>query len=180
MKIREVNSGAVLAVPQSQDASGASLSAAPNGRLWVSFEKRDQMYTAQTDPAAQAFGAPAAWGTPQKGASIYGGQIKGDSTRAYVGINAYADREQNIFVTPVLPNLTVSVVGKARRGAMVKLRVLDGGAPVRNARVIIGGKAYKSKAGGLVAFKAPRSAGVKVQAKGPGYRDGAATIVLGR
>lgn len=180
LKIREVNSGTVLSVPGSSNASNASLSAAPNGRLWVTFEKSDQMYTAQTDPGAKAFGASVLWGTPGGGSSTYGARIAGDDRGAYIATNTYAAQEQNIWATAVIPNLTIEVVGKARRGGTVKLRILDGGAPVRNAKVTVGGKALKSKKGGLVAFKAPGASSVKVTAKGSGYRDGTATVTLAR
>ena len=180
LQVREITSGTVLNVPGSADAEGMSLSAASNGRLWLTFEKGSQMYVAQTDPGAKAFSRPVPWGNPERGATIYGSIIKGDNSGAYVAVNVYAGRAQNIWTTVVEPNLTVDVLGKARPGATVKVRVRDGGAPVRNARVVVNGKTYKTKAGGTVSFKAPRASSVKVVAKGSGYRDGVSTISLGR
>ena len=180
LKVTEIKSGTVLNVPMSGDAEDMALSAASNGRLWVTFSKGDQMYTAQTDPGARAFGTPVAWGSPQRGVSIYTSAIEGDSSAAYLAVNVYAGGAQNIWTRVVEPNLTVEAVGKARPGASMKVRVRDGGAPVRNARVVVNGKTYKTKAGGTVTFKAPRSKAVKVVAKGSGYRDGVATISLGR
>lgn len=180
LKIREIKSGTVIDVPNSQDADDMSLSAASNGRLWLTFTKGQQVYVAQTDPNARAFSTPVSWGNPSKDSTVYGSAIKGDSSSAYVAVNVYINRAQNIWATSVLPNLTVEAVGKARPGASMKIRVRDGGSPVKNARVVVNGKTYKTKSGGTVTIKAPRSKSVKVVAKGPGYRDGVATISLSR
>ena len=154
------------------------MDAAPNGRVWISFEKGSEMYVAQTDAGAKGFGAPLKWGSPQRGATIYGGALEGDSSGAYIAVNTFVGGEQNIYTTPVLPSLTVDVVGRAKPGKTVTLRVRDGGAPVRNAKVTVGKKAYKSGNGGVVRFTAPRAAAVKVTATGTGYAASSRTVGL--
>ena len=176
--IREMNSGRTWTIPGSEGAEQAAMDAAPNGRVWVTYEKSGEMYIAHTDPDARDFGAPRAWGTPERGATIYQSSIEGDASAAYIGINTFARGEQNIYVTPVQPNLTVDVVGRAKPGATVKLRIRDGGAPVRNARVKVANRDLKSGKGGLVKFTAPRSGSVKVTVSGPGYATSSRTISL--
>lgn len=176
--VREMNSGRTWTIPGSAGAEEVAMDAAPNGRVWVTYGLGGDMYIAHTDPGAQDFGAPRKWGTPERGASIYGSGIEGADSAAYVGVNTYASGEQNIYVTPVLPNLTVDVVGKARAGSTVTLRVRDGGAPVRNAKVKVGKKTLKSGKGGVVKFTAPRAKGVKVTVTGPGYASSSRSISL--
>jgi hypothetical protein len=180
LKIREIKSGRVIDVPMSQDADDMSLSAASNGRLWLTFTKGSQVYVAQTDQGARAFSTPVSWGNPNRDTTVYSSTIKGDNASAYVAVNVYVNRAHNFWATSVLPNLTVEKVGEARQGRTVKLLVRDGGQPVRNARVTVDGKKYKSGAGGTVTFQAPRKSSVKVVAKGPGYRDAVGTVALGR
>ncbi len=176
--IREMNSGRTWTIPGSAGAEEVSMDAAPNGRVWVTYELSGDMYIAHTDPGARDFGAPRKWGTPERGVTIYGSGVEGADSAAYIGVNTYASGEQNIYVTPVQPNLTVDVVGRAKPGATVTLRIRDGGAPVRNARVKVANRDLKTGKGGLVKFKAPRAGSVKVTALGPGYATSSRTINL--
>ena len=176
--VREMNSGKTWTIANSKGADKASLAAAPNGRVWLTFEKGDEMFVAQTDPSAVAFGSPKSWGSPQRGTTIYAAGIAGDNNRAFIGVNTTVGGDQNIAVTPVLPNLTIDVVGKAKAGKSVTLRVRDGGAPVRNARVKVGNNSFKSGKGGVVKFTAPRAGSMKVTALGPGYASSSRNVGL--
>lgn len=176
--IREMNSGRTWTIPNSEGAEEVSMDAAPNGRVWVTYEVGGEMFITHTDPGARDFGAPRKWGTPERGVSIYTSGIEGADSTAYIGVNTFASGEQNIYVTPVQPNLTVDVVGRAKPGATVTLRIRDGGAPVRNARVKVANRDLKTGKGGLVKFKAPRAGSVKVTALGPGYATSSRTISL--
>jgi hypothetical protein len=176
--VREINSGRTWNIPGSLGASNAALGAAPNGRVWLSFERGSEMYVAQTDPGANDFGAPFKWGSPEKNASIYKSSIAADNSGAYVGVGAYAGRKQNIWAIAVQPSLTIDVVGRAQAGKTVTVRIRDGGTPVRNARVKVGNKTLKSGKGGLLKFKAPRAASVKITASGPGYVTSSSAVSL--
>lgn len=173
--VREMNSGKTWKIPNSQGAEEVSMDASPNGRVWVTYEKSNEMYIVHTDPSAKDFGVPKKWGTPERGATIYASALEGDNSAAYIGVNTYVGGEQNIFVTPVLPNLTVSkVAGVAGRGNAnsITIKVTDGGVAVRNAKVVALKKTYKSGKGGLVRINLPRVYGpsaVSVTATGNGY-----------
>lgn len=173
--IREMNSGRTWTIPNSAGAEEVAMDAAPNGRVWVTYELGGEMFIVHTDPNARDFGAPKKWGTPERGVTIYQSGIEGDRSAAYIGVNTFASGEQNIYVTPVLPNLTIRRV-KSTAGS-ITVKITDGGAPVRNAEVTAFKKTLKSGKGGLLRIDLPGGArAVKVSATGPGYTTTTATI----
>jgi hypothetical protein len=178
VNIREIKSGRTWTIAGSAGASNVSLSASPNGRVWVAYEVSDELYTAHTDPGAKDFGRPAKWGSPASGASIYNLAINGDDNGGHVAANAYANRAQNIWVTPVERNLTVVAPSNVSKGRSLQVTVLDGGAPVRGATVKVGNQTKKTGPKGTAQFKAPSGSSTKITAKAGGYREGSATVSI--
>jgi hypothetical protein len=160
-------------------ASGArhvNVAAAPEGRLWLVWERSGSIYATRTNKAATRVG-PATALKPPAGGSVYRLNAEGSAGPLDLIANV-GGGGQSLWHQQVLPRLQiVSKSAKAASGRRtIEVRVLDAGDPVAGAKVVVAGKSGATGAKGSVVFSAGSSAKVKAAASKPGYAPATASV----
>lgn len=160
-----------------------ALSAAPGGRLWLSWRTVGDgvLHAARTNRAATRLGAVQHVPTPGRATGQYWNSvIEGSAGPLDIVVNAQANGgAPRFYSTRVLPKLSVRATPGTIRQGILTVRVSDAGDAVRGARVTFHGQADRTNARGVATFgvRAAWADGrFPVRATRPGYA-GATTRV---
>lgn len=129
------------------------ISPAPDGRLWVFWERADRIYARRSNPDATVFGKTVSV-APPGGGDVSG--LAGDGGLGSLDVVALVDNGgYGNWHQRLKPGLTFKA--KARKGE-VAFTVRDAGDPLEGAKVKVGGKSAQTGADGKVtiALKAGR------------------------
>ena len=150
----------------------ANLAAAPNGRLWLMWERSGTIYAARTNRSATRVGAVNAV-KPPSGATIY--RLNGEGSAGPLDLiaNMQAGGNQSLWHQQVWPKLSLA---GSRSGTSIVFRVTDAGDAVAGATVKAGGKSLKTNTGGRATLAQAPSGRVKATASKAGYAPAAASV----
>ena len=155
----------------------ANIAAAPEGRLWLMWEREGTIYAARTNRAATRVGALNALKPPGNG-TIF--RLNGEGSAGPLDLiaNVSAGGQQGLWHQQVLPKLQlVASSRKAGKGRVVTFRVLDAGDPVGGATVKAGGRTLRTSANGTATLKQARAARLRATASKAGYAPAAPIVV---
>lgn len=150
----------------------ANLAAAPDGRLWLMWERNGTIYAARTNRAATRLGAANAV-RPPSGATIY--RLNGEGSAGPLDLiaNMQAGGSQALWHQQVWPKLELA---GSRTGNRIVFRVSDAGEPVAAATVKAAGRTLKTAANGRVTLAKAPTGRVKATASKAGYAPAAANV----
>jgi len=150
-------------------AEHAVAAAAPEGRLWLVWERSGTIYATRTNKAATKPGAVSTLGAPGS-KSIY--ELDGEGSGG--PLDLFVNDGQALWHQQVLPKLSLS--GK-RAGKTIVFTVTDAGDPVVGAKVKAGGKTLTSAANGRAVLAKAPAGRVKASATKAGYAASAPATV---
>jgi len=139
----------------------ANVAAAPEGRLWLVWERGGTIYATRTNKAATKIG-PHSTLKPPGTKTVY--QLGGDGSAG--PLDLIANDGQGLWHQQVLPKLQLS---GSRSGTTIVFRVGDAGDPVVGATVKAGGKTLKTAANGTATLRGAPTGSVKATASKAGY-----------
>lgn len=151
----------VLGVPAGS-AQDVTLAPAPGGRLWIAWEEGGRAIAiTRTNRAATRFGQIVRVRPPGGTDAIY--RLNMEGSRRFLDLFALVERngDTDYWHRRLLAGLTLQARPKrVKRGRRVTFRVLDAGAPVKGARVVLrlgGGhrRIGKTRANGRVGIVVP-------------------------
>ena len=150
----------VIKVPAGS-AQHVTLTPAPGGRLWIAWsEAGGTIALTRTNPAATRFGQIVRIKAPHGADAIY--RLNMEGSRRFLDLFALIERNGGVdyWQRRLRAGLTLKAQPrKVTRGHKVTFRVLDAGAPVRGARVVLklGGhkRSGRTKANGRVGIVVP-------------------------
>jgi len=150
----------------------ANVAAAPDGRLWLMFERSGTIHATRTNKAATKIG-PLSTLKPPGSKTVY--QLGGEGSAG--PLDLIANDGQAFWHQQVQPRLQLTAATHgAGAGRTITFRVLDAGDPVAAATVKAGGKTLKTAANGTVTLRQAKSAPVKATASKAGYVSASATV----
>lgn len=128
----------VIGVPAGA-AQHVTLAPAPGGRLWIAWEEAGgTIALTRTNPAATRFGQIVRVKPPNGTDAIY--RLNMEGSRRFLDLFALVEGNGDVdyWHRRLQAGLTLKAMPrKVRRGRRVVFRVLDAGAPVRGARVVL-------------------------------------------
>lgn len=134
-------------------ARHVTIAAAPEGRLWILWDRDERIYARRSNRAAATFGPLLSVAAPARSRAVH--DLAGEGSRGPLDLLALVERPGGSaeWHRRLLPALTVGV----RRSAHgVTLAVTDAGEPVRGARVAFPGvRAKRTSRRGLARFRLP-------------------------
>lgn len=154
----------------------ANVTAAPEGRLWLMWEREGTIYAARTNKAATRVGAVNAL-KPPSGGTIY--RLNGEGSAGPLDLiaNVNAGGQQNLWHQQVWPKLQLSASSRRiGKGRVVTFRVTDAGDPVAGASVKAGGRTLGTTANGTATLRQARSTRLKATASKAGYVSASLTV----
>jgi hypothetical protein len=148
------------------DAGHVGIAAAPEGRLWVYWEREGSVYASRTNRDISKFGAIVKVKGPHSGDdSFFNLQGEGSlGTLDLFALASAASGPENWYVQRLAPGLTLDTPdGKVvKRGKKIKFQVTDAGDAVQGIDVstVIGGKTISktTNAAGKAKLKIPKDA----------------------
>jgi hypothetical protein len=150
------------------------LAAAPNGRLWLYWQDRNDWRAARSNKAATKFGPVTILNLPNKN-DLENNMIAGNGSAGPLEAIATVTTPTNvneIIARQVLPRLSIVAAHSVRRGKKLSVKVTDAGDPVKGATVHFDGHTAKTNAKGVANFKVSAHASLgstKVTATIAGY-----------
>ncbi len=144
----------------------------PEGRLWVMWAKGSQrVYATRSNRAATRFGAVVEVKPPVGTSSLW--KVAGDGARGPLDLVASASTPGSLafWHTQVLPGLSLA----CRGGSIVSCTVSDAGAPVRGAKVRVGGRTLTTNARGKASADLPAGS-YRAAASKAGYTSASASV----
>lgn len=155
----------------------ANVAAAPEGRLWLMWEREGTIYATRTNRAATRIGAVNAL-KPPSGGTVF--RLNGEGSAGPLDLiaNLSAGGQQGLWHQQVWPKLQLTASSrKAGKGRVVTFRVLDAGDPVSGAAVKAGGRTLRTSAKGTATLRQPRPARLRATASKAGYAPASAITV---
>jgi hypothetical protein len=155
----------------------ANIAAAPEGRLWLMWEREGTIYAARTNRSATRVGAVNALQPPSRG-TIF--RLNGEGSAGPLDLiaNVSAGGQQGLWHQQILPKLQLAATSrKAGRGRVVTFRVLDAGEPVPGATVKAGRRTLRTSANGTATLRQARAARLRATASKAGYAASAPIVV---
>jgi len=150
----------------------ANVGAAPDGRLWLMFERSGTIYATRTNKAATKIG-PFSTLKPPGSKTVY--QLGGEGSAG--PLDLIANDGQGLWHQQVQPRLQLTAATHgAGAGRTITFRVLDAGDPVAAATVKAGGKTLKTAANGTATLRQAKSTPVKATASKAGYVAASLTV----
>jgi hypothetical protein len=152
-------------------AQDVNIAAAPEGRLWLMWQRSGKVYAVRTNKAATRVGPVTAVNPPSGTSTIW--KVAGDGALGPLDVFASVSTgggALSTWHTQVLPRLQLKATGGKKKATFA---VTDAGDPVAGVTVRIGGKRLTTNAAGKAsaAFKAGRIAAAASKA---GYTGAAA------
>ncbi len=163
-----VDSGKPQLVVKANGAKHVSIAAAPEGRLWVTWDLGGKIYATRTNRAATRAGALSVLKPPGSG-SVY--ELDGEGSAG--PLDLIANDGQGLWHQQVLPKLQVT--GK-RAGKTIVFGVTDAGEPVAAAVVKVAGRTLKTAANGRATLTNAPAGRVKASASKGGYALASTTV----
>jgi hypothetical protein len=170
-----------------QRARFVDIAAAPEGRLWLMWERNGRLYFTRTDRGVTTAGAVFSIAPPAGTTSIW--RLHGDGSLGPLDVLAHVSTAGSLATwhTRVLPALqlrlaSVKLVRKKKKVAylLARFRVTDAGEAVSGARVRVAGKSVTTNAAGATAaFVKLKKGRNRAVASKSGYRP-ANLVVRGR
>jgi hypothetical protein len=154
----------------------ANIAAAPEGRLWLMWERNGTIYATRTNRAATKLGAPNTL-KPPGGNSIF--RLNGEGSAGPLDLiaNIQTGSTNGFWHQQVWPRLQLSASSKkGGNGRVITVRVADAGDPVSGASVKAGGKTLNTAANGKATLRQARAARVKATASKAGYAPAVLTV----
>jgi hypothetical protein len=152
-------------VLKADGAKHVNVAAAPEGRLWLMWERNGKIYATRTNHAATKIEPLSTLSEPGSH-SVY--ELNGEGSAG--PLDLIANDGQGLWHQQVRPRLQlVATQRKAGAGRVVTFRVLDAGDPVAGATVKAGAKSLKTNALGVATLKQARAKAVKASASKAGY-----------
>jgi hypothetical protein len=154
----------------------ANVAPAPEGRLWLMWEREGTIYAARTNRSATRVGAFNALRPPSRG-TIY--RLNGEGSAGPLDLiaNVNAGGQQNLWHQQVWPKLQLAATSrKAGKGRVITFRVLDAGDSVGGATVKAGGRTLRTSAKGTATLRQATAARVAATASKAGYAPAALTV----
>jgi hypothetical protein len=143
----------------------ANVAAAPEGRLWLMWDRNAKVYATRTNHAATKVGPVSALKPPGSG-SVY--ELDGDGSAG--PLDVIANDGQGLWHQQVRPRLQlVATSKKSGAGRVITFRVLDAGDPVGGATVKVGGRSFKTRATGVATLRQASAKAVSASASKAGY-----------
>jgi hypothetical protein len=146
-----------------------NVAAAPEGRLWLMWERSGTIYATRTNKAATKAGALTTL-KPPNGGTIF--RLNGEGSAGPLDLiaNVSAGGQQGLWHQQLWPKLQLAASSKkAGKGRVVTFRVLDAGDPVAGATVKAGGRTLRTAANGRAVLRQAKAARVKATASRAGY-----------
>jgi hypothetical protein len=151
----------------------ANVAAAPEGRLWLMWEREGTIYVARTNRAATRVGALNALRAPGS-RTVY--RLNGEGSAG--PLDLLVNDGSAFWHQQVQPKLQLTATSrKAGKGRVVTFRVVDAGDPVAAATVRAGGRRLRTSANGTATLRQKTRARVKATASKPGYAPSSALTV---
>jgi hypothetical protein len=154
----------------------ANITAAPEGRLWLMWERNGTIYAVRTNRAATKLGAANTL-KPPSGNSIF--RLNGEGSAGPLDLiaNIQTGSTNGFWHQQVWPKLQLSAASKkAGNGRVITFQVSDTGDPVSGASVKAGGKTLKTAANGRATLRQTRAVRVKATASKAGYAPAVLTV----
>jgi hypothetical protein len=147
-------------------ASGAHLvniSAGPEGRLWVMWERNRRVYATRSNRDATRFGAIVEVAPPAGKAESGVYKVKGEGSVWPLDLFVACQSIQELatYHTQVLPGLSLTASPQsisAAQGGTVTFQVTDAGDPVAGATIAVAGKTLTTDAQGRAGYVVPKGA----------------------
>ena len=142
---------AVLRLPAA-GASEIALAAAPDGRLWLAWERNGTCYVTRTNRTATRVEPVRAVSSPPRTTSIWRVQGEGSLGPLDLVINVDAAGGTTFWHQQILPLLSLTVAAVAQPGGATRysFAVTDAGDPVPNATVRVGAQTLTTGLAGTV------------------------------
>jgi len=154
----------------------ANVAAAPDGRLWLTWEQNGVIYATRTNKSGTRLGA-ANLLLPPGGGTIYRLNGEGSAGPLDLVVNVQAGGSQVLWHQHVLPKLTLSAFERGSgSGRTITFRVLDAGDPVVGATLKAGATTLKTRANGTATLRRAAAGRIKVTASKAGYASASMTI----
>ncbi len=150
----------------------ANVAAAPDGRLWLMWERNGTVFATRTNKSATRMGAMNAL-KPPGSRTVY--RLNGEGSAG--PLDLVANDGQGLWHQQVWPKLQlIASSKKAGAGRAITFRVLDAGDPVAGATVKAGGKSLKTAANGQATLEQAQPARVNATASKAGYAPTSTTV----
>ncbi len=154
-----------LVLKKQEDAANVGIAPAPDGRLWIYWERDGTIFASRTNPSVTKFGAIVKRNAPHPGDTIYrlAGEGSFGSLDLFV-LSGSANGSPNWWVRPLEAGLTMETLGngKVAPGERIKFLLTDAGDPVDDAGVyafVDGNEVHApADAKGIVRLKIPKDA----------------------
>ncbi|MBZ5514683.1 MAG: hypothetical protein LAN62_07540 [Acidobacteriia bacterium] len=179
-------SSAPIVVANAPGARLVNISAGPEGRLWVMWQRSGRAYATRSNRDATRFGAIVEAAPPAGKASSGIFKVKGEGSvwPLDLFLACQSGNELATYHTQVFPGLSVGVTPKtvtAAQGGTVTFEVTDAGDPVAGASISVAGKPLTADAKGhasLPLAKASKPGPLTATATKSGYTPGSIRIVV--
>ncbi|HZO50928.1 MAG TPA: hypothetical protein VFB26_12355 [Gaiellaceae bacterium] len=137
------------------DIGSVTLAAAPQGRLWLAWQRAGRLFAARTNRAATRVGAVRELPPPPRTGGVERMQGEGSAGPLDLVVDARGRGGLTVWHTRVLPGLTLRVRASTEAGGLARYRfaVLDAGDPVANAVVRVGAQSLVTGASGSVVLE---------------------------
>jgi hypothetical protein len=127
-----------------------AVAAAPGGRLWVFWARRNMLFATRSNAKVTRFGRTVPVKPPKGTSSLF--SLNGEGSRGPLDVLALVQKggAAGYWHQRVLPGLTLSA--KQKKGGKVVLKVTDAGDPVKGAKVALGNGSELTGAKGTASF----------------------------
>ena len=150
----------------------AGVAPAPDGRLWLMWDRGGTIYATRTNRAATNVG-PLSTLRPPGSKSVY--ELAGDGTGGLLDL--FANDGQGLWHQQVWPRLQLtSSARQAGAGRTITFRALDAGDPVAGATIKAGGRTLKTSAKGSATLRQASAARIAATASKAGYLSAVTTV----
>jgi hypothetical protein len=135
--IWRVGDSKFILLKNQHDAAHVGITAGPDGRLWIYWDRDDMIYASRTNPSVTKFGKVVSRSVPKAGFDVF--KLQGEGSAGPLGLFALAGPaggdEENWWYREQGAGLTCKVAGngKVKAGKKVTFLVTDAGDPVQDA-----------------------------------------------
>jgi hypothetical protein len=150
----------------------ANLAAAPEGRLWLFWERNGRIYVTRTNHAATRIGAVTTL-QPPGSQQVY--ELEGEGSAG--PLELFANDSTGLWHQQVRPKLQLSASSRTTAtGRVITFRVTDAGDPIAGARVSAGGRSLTTAANGTATLRQRTRGTIKATASKAGYVPASLTV----
>jgi hypothetical protein len=163
MNLWQHGAAAPVVIAQAAGARLINISAGPDGRLWVMWERNRQIYATRSNRDVTRFGAIVEVIPPAGKAESGVYKVKGEGSvwSLDLFVACQSINELATYHTQVLPGLSLTASPSsiaAVKGGAVTFQVTDAGDPVAGATISVGGKSLSTDSQGRASYIVPPGA----------------------